>query len=117
MQKLNITRDKLAEFIPDHNTIRQIELLLQIVNTIEEPVVVTIEDTTDIIDLFPIASGNSGRRIYRRTGSGSGTFTLNTQNSEELILLGGASVSSIVLSGEETLEVYIAEGKLWVLSN
>jgi len=117
MQKLNITRDKLAEFIPDHDTIRQIEILLDIVNTLTEPKVVTIMDTEDIIEVLPIATGNNGRYIFRRTGSGTGTYTLNTQNSEELILLGGASVSSIVLSGEETLEVYISEGKWWVLTN
>ena len=119
--KIRITRDKLAEFVPDHDTIRQLEILITLVNALEDPEVVTITDATDIVTVFPLASERKGRKIYRRTGAGAGTLTINTQNvggiPEELILLDGSSVSTIVLSGEETLEVYLYEGKHWVLIN
>lgn len=115
--KIKLTRSQLSEFISEHNTIRQFERMIELINTLEPPDVVTITDAADVVKSFPLASDKRGRRIYRRTGAGAGTFTLNTQASEELILLNGSSVSSIVLSGEETLEVYITEGKLWVLIN
>jgi hypothetical protein len=115
--KLKVTRDQLADFIDNHDTVKQFERLFDLVNTLKEPDVVTITDATNVVQSLPLASDKRGRRIYRRTGAGAGTFTLNTQNSEELILLNGTSVTTIVLSGEETLEVYITEGKLWVLIN
>lgn len=116
--KLKVTRNQLAEFIPNHDTLRKFELLFDRVNFFGAPDVTTITDATNVDKSFPLAEEISGnRRIYRRTGAGAGTLTITTQNSEELILLNGTSVTSIVLSGEETLEIYEAEGKLWVLTN
>lgn len=118
MEKLKVTRNQLAEFIENHGTLKQFERLLDAVNLLGTPEVTTISDATDITESFPLALEiDEATRIYRRTGAGAGTLTLNTQGTEELILLNGTSVSSIVLSGEETLQIYSAEGKLWVLIN
>ena len=115
---LRVTRDQFAKFIESHDTMRQFEILFDIVNFLKSPSVVEILDATNIIDLLPLVSEMGGStRIYRRTGVGAGTLTLNTQGSEELILLNGTSVSTVVLSGEETLAIYASEGKLWVLIN
>lgn len=35
INKVNIRREKLAEFVPDHDTIKQLELLIEKVNAIE----------------------------------------------------------------------------------
>jgi len=118
MAKLKVTRGQFAEFIDNHDTIKQFEKLFDHVNSLIAPDVVEITDTVNIVKSFPFVVDVMGsQRIYRRTGAGAGTFTLNTRDSEELILLDGTSVSSIVLSGEETLEIYASEGKLWVLVN
>lgn len=33
--KIRITRDKLAEFVPDHDTVRQLEILIELVNSLD----------------------------------------------------------------------------------
>lgn len=44
--KIRITREKLAEFVPDHDTIRQMEILIAIVNSLE----VIVRQTHGLLD-------------------------------------------------------------------
>lgn len=44
IEEIRITRDKLAEFVPDHDTIIQLERLIRIVNLLEMDGTETLEE-------------------------------------------------------------------------
>lgn len=44
VNKLRVTRGKLSEFIPDHDTIRQFEQLFELINALELDGTETLEE-------------------------------------------------------------------------
>ena len=113
LKKLKVTRDQLAEFIKNHNTIKQFERLFDYVNGFVAPVLVEITDSTDVVVTLPDPSEVVGERVYKRYGTGTGKLTLNCL-SGVVLNWGDAETSTVDIEGSGTLVVYASDDQLQV---
>lgn len=113
LQKLKIRRDQLAEFIKDHDVIRQFERLFTFVNSIADsdtntqldinpPQTFDISAEGTVFELPALTGTVQQYSFYWTGGDGSNTFTMTTENGDTI---GGLAAGIWIGEGNGNIEL------------